>query len=115
MEKGRGHAIGMACAVPSVPEGHSACKETHATYSSCFRLKQMKRNRLTYFLGKTFFKMEVSTGGLSYNYNRVYTPPGKSRNFYWKISRTWKVLKNYLGSRKSWKSVYKILESCGIC
>ena len=28
---------------------------------------------------------------------------GKSWNFYWKISRTWKVLENDLGNGKSWK------------
>jgi len=35
-------------------------------------------------------------------YYRVPTPPGKSRDFYWKISRSWKVLKNDLGTGKSW-------------
>jgi len=35
--------------------------------------------------------------------NRVPTPPGKSWNFYWKFSRTWKVLEIYLqGTGKSW-------------
>ena len=33
---------------------------------------------------------------------RVPMPPGKSWNFYWKISRTWKVLENDLGPGKSW-------------
>jgi len=41
--------------------------------------------------------------------------PGKSWNFYWKISRTWKVLENDLGPGKSWKSTCKVLESPGIC
>ena len=45
---------------------------------------------------------------------RVPTPlenSGKSWNFYWKISRTWKVLENNLGTGKSWKTICKILEN----
>jgi len=37
-------------------------------------------------------------------------PPGKSWNFYYKISRTWKVLENNVGPGKYWKSTCKILE-----
>ena len=40
---------------------------------------------------------------------RVPTPPGKSWNFYWKISRTWKVLENDIGPGKSWKSTCRVL------
>jgi len=39
---------------------------------------------------------------VSYIINRVSTPPGKSWNLYWKISRTWKVLENDFGPGKSW-------------
>jgi len=46
---------------------------------------------------------------------RVPTFPGKSWNFCWKISRTWKVLENDLAPWKSWKSTCKVLESPAIC
>ena len=42
------------------------------------------------------------------------TPREKSWNRVCKISMTWKVLKNEIGPRKSWKSKFKVLESPGI-
>ena len=43
----------------------------------------------------------------------VPMPPGNSWNCVCKISRTWKVLENESGPRKSWKYKSKVLESPG--
>jgi len=50
---------------------------------------------------------------LRYKATRVPTPRGKSWIFP-KISRSWKVLENEFGPRKSWKLQFKVLESPGI-
>ena len=55
----------------------------------------------------TTCKLLVNISG----FPRILENSGKSLNFYWKISRTWKVSENNLGTGKSWKTICKVLEN----